>query len=74
MDEAAGAVGAGNIYPKMVSETTGGALTIQVTVPDPDIDPNQRVPVYIHSVPNCYLFVPVCDTGGMALQWFREYI
>ena len=72
MDQAAGAVGAGNILPEIVSETTGGALAIQVTVPHPDIDPNERIPVYVHSVPHRYLLVPVCDTGGMALQWFRD--
>ncbi|MFN2175725.1 MAG: xylulokinase [Anaerolineales bacterium] len=72
MDQAAGAVGAGNIQSEMISETTGGALTIQVTVPRPDIDPSGRVPVYVHSIPDHYLFVPVCDTGGMALQWFRD--
>ena len=72
MDQAVGAVGAGNIVPEMVSETTGGALAIQVTLNKPDIDPTQQVPVYLHSVPDRYLFVPVCDTGGMALQWFRD--
>lgn len=72
MDQAAGAVGAGNIYPEIVSETTGGALTIQVTLPRPDVDPRERVPVYVHSIPERYLFVPVCDTGGMALKWFRD--
>jgi len=72
MDQAVGAVGAGNIVPEMVSETTGGALAIQVTLNRPDIDPTQQVPVYLHSVPNRYLFVPVCDTGGMALQWFKD--
>jgi len=72
MDQAVGAVGAGNIVPEMVSESTGGALAIQVTLTRPDIDPTQQVPVYLHSVPDRYLFVPVCDTGGMALQWFRD--
>ncbi|MCJ7734650.1 MAG: FGGY family carbohydrate kinase [Anaerolineales bacterium] len=72
MDQAVGAVGAGNIVPEMVSETTGGALAIQVTLTNPDIDPTEQVPVYLHSVPDRFLFVPVCDTGGMALQWFRD--
>ena len=72
MDQAAGAVGAGNVYPEIVSETTGGALTIQVTLPRPDVDSRERVPVYVHSIPERYLFVPVCDTGGMALKWFRD--
>ncbi len=72
MDQAVGAVGAGNIVSEMVSETTGGALAIQVTLNRPDLDPTHQVPVYLHSVPDRYLFVPVCDTGGMALQWFRD--
>jgi len=72
MDQSAGAVGAGNIFPAIISETTGGALTIQATVPNPDVDPTGQIPVYIHSVPGNYLFVPVCDTGGMALKWFRD--
>jgi len=72
MDQAVGAIGAGNIVPEMVSETTGGALAIQVTLTRPDLDPTGQVPVYLHSVPDRYLFVPVCETGGMALQWFRD--
>jgi len=72
MDQASGAIGAGNLSSDVVSETTGGALTIQVTVPHPHIDPYGRIPVYVHSVPHCYLLVPVCDTGGMVLKWFRD--
>jgi xylulokinase len=72
MDQAAGAVGAGNILPGMVSETTGAALAVQVTVPAPDIDGSHQTPVCVHSVPSCYLLEPFCPTGGMALKWFRD--
>jgi sugar (pentulose or hexulose) kinase len=72
MDQAAGAVGAGNLHPGMISETTGAALAIQATVPAPDLDPTRRLPVCVHVVPNQFLFVPVCPTGGMALRWFRD--
>jgi xylulokinase len=72
MDQCVGAIGAGNIVPGGCSETTGGALTLQVSVPDPGIDPNKVVPVYAHSLPGQYLFVPVCPTAGMALKWFRD--
>ncbi len=72
MDQSAGAVGAGSITPEIVSETTGGALAIQATVSAPDVDHTQRVPVYVHSAPDRYLFVPVCDTGGMAFKWLRD--
>jgi len=72
MDQSVGAIGAGNIRPGVVSETTGAALTIQVTLPSPDVDKNKVIPVYCHSVPGEYLFVPVCPTAGMAYKWFRD--
>lgn len=72
MDQSVGAIGAGNIREGIVSETTGSALTIQVTIPSPDVDRNKVIPVYSHSMPGQYLFVPVCPTGGMALKWLRD--
>jgi xylulokinase len=72
MDQSVGAIGAGNIQPGTVSETTGAALAIQVTIADPAIDKNKVVPVYQHSVPGKYLFIPVCPTAGMAFKWFRD--
>jgi xylulokinase len=72
MDQAVGAIGAGNFKPGMVSETTGAALAIQVTITDPMIDKSETVPVYYHSVPGHYLFVPVGPTAGMAFKWFRD--
>jgi sugar (pentulose or hexulose) kinase len=72
MDQAAGAVGAGNLHPGVISETTGAALAIQATIPAPNLDPTGRLPVYVHAVRDAFLFVPVCNTGGMALRWFRD--
>jgi sugar (pentulose or hexulose) kinase len=72
MDQATGAIGAGNIAPGTISESTGAALAIQATITDPALDPNQIVPVYCHSVPGLYLSVPVCPTAGMALKWVRD--
>jgi len=72
MDQAVGAIGAGNFKPGMVSESTGAALAIQATIADPMIDKSEIVPVYYHSVPGRYLFVPVGPTAGMAFKWFRD--
>lgn len=72
MDQSVGAIGAGNIQAGVVSETTGAALTLQVTIPSPDVDRNKVIPVYCHSVAGKYLFVPVCPTAGMAYKWFRD--
>jgi xylulokinase len=72
MDQAVGAIGAGNFKPGRVSESTGAALAIQATITDPMIDRSGVVPVYCHSVPSRYLFVPVCPTAGMAFKWLRD--
>ncbi len=72
MDQGAGAVGVGNVGPGIVSESTGGALTLQASIDRADGDPSGRTPVYVHSAPGRYLYCPVCPTGGMALTWFRD--
>lgn len=72
MDQGAGAVGVGNIGGGMVSESTGGALTIQAAVNRHGADLTGRTPVYVHSAPGTFLYCPVCPTGGMALTWFRD--
>jgi xylulokinase len=72
MDQSVGAIGAGNIKPGTISETTGAALAIQATISEPMIDQFKVVPVYYHSVPGQFLFVPVCPTAGMAFKWLRD--
>ena len=72
MDQGAGAVGVGNVAPGIVSESTGGALTLQASVERSDGDRTRRTPVYVHSAPGRYLYCPVCPTGGMVLTWFRD--
>lgn len=72
MDQGAGAIGVGNTGPGVISESTGGALTLQASVDRPDRDQTRRTPVYVHSAPDRYLYCPVCPTGGMALTWFRD--
>jgi xylulokinase len=62
----------GNIRPGAISESTGGALTVQASVNRADGDRTMQTPVYVHSAPDRYLYCPVCPTGGMALTWFRD--
>jgi xylulokinase len=72
MDQSAGAVGVGNIAAGVLSESTGGALTVQASIDRADGDGSRQTPVYVHSAPSSYLYCPVCPTGGMALTWFRD--
>jgi xylulokinase len=72
MDQTVGAIGAGSITSDVISESTGAALAIQVTTPYPDMRSQNRIPLYAHSLPGLYLYVPVLPTGGMAFKWFRD--
>ena len=72
MDQAVGAIGAGNIESEIISESTGAALAVQVTIENAMVDKNKRIPVYMHSVAGKFLLVPVCPTGGMTLKWMRD--
>ena len=72
MDQAIAALGAGNIAPGMVVESTGGALGIVATLTAPLFDPQRRIPCYLHAVPDTYCLLPWGQTAGMALKWFRD--
>jgi xylulokinase len=72
MDQTAGAVGAGNLLPGIVSEATGGALALCATLPGFTLDPQQRIATHYHALPETYCLLPFGQTAGMALRWFRD--
>lgn len=72
MDQAASAVGAGNLIPGLVTETTGGALAVLVTLDKPLFDPQFRVPCHCHVRRDCCCLLPWGQTAGMVLRWFRD--
>ena len=72
MDQLAAAVGAGNIAPGMVTETTGCAMAICATVESPVYDPEMRIGIYRHAQPGVFTLLPWIPTAGMILRWFRD--
>jgi xylulokinase len=72
MDQTAGAVGAGNLTPGIVTETTGTALSIATTTETPDFSHPSRVTLYRHIYKNKYLYIPICMTAGIILKWFKD--
>jgi len=72
MDQTAGALGAGNVQPGLMSETTGTALTLAVTTFDPDFSHPGRLCVYRHAFKGAYLYLPVCMTAGIVLKNFKD--
>jgi len=72
LDQAAGAVGTGNIKPGIITESTGTALALLATVESPLYDPKRRVPCHHHAAAKKYLLIPWCPTAGAVLRWFRD--
>lgn len=71
LDQAAGAIGAGNCKEGMFSETIGAALAICAPVSRPVFDPNRRMPLHYFAVPDTYM-IHTFTNGGMTLRWFRD--
>ena len=65
IDQVAAAVGAGNIAPGMITETTGCALAICATVEHPVYDPEMRIGLYRHALPGMFVLMPWVPTAGM---------
>jgi xylulokinase len=68
MDQAIGAVGSGNIASHMVTETTGGALGIIFTIPQPVFDPFRRLPCYFHARKDHFALLPWDQTTKITLH------
>lgn len=71
LDQAAGAIGVGNIRPGIFSENIGAALAICVPTAELTYDQNQLMPVHYFAVPDTYM-MHTFTTGGMCLRWFRD--
>jgi xylulokinase len=71
LDQAAGAVGVGNIHPGMFSENTGGALAICAPLKKLIFDPKTRMPIHYFALPDTYM-AHTFTTGGIVLRWFRD--
>ena len=71
LDQAAGAIGAGNIREGMFSETIGAALAVCVPVSEPVFDPARKMPLFCFPVRGMYM-IHTFTNGGMTLRWFRD--
>lgn len=71
LDQAAGAIGVGNIKPGIFSENIGAALAVCVPTKKLTYDPNRLMPVHYFAIPDSYM-MHTFTTGGMCLRWFRD--
>lgn len=71
LDQAAGAIGVGNVVNGVFSECTGSALAICATVEKSFVDPAGKMPCHYHGIPNTYM-AHTFTTGGMVIKWLRN--
>jgi xylulokinase len=72
LDQAAGAIGAGNVKPGICSETTGSALAVCVLAPQPITNPKFGIPCHCHALKDTYYLMAWSQTAGLALKWFKD--
>jgi len=72
MDQTTSALGAGNVVPGIIAETTGTCMCIGATVLEPNFYDPLRVNLYRHIQKGKYLLIPVCMTAGITLKWFKD--
>lgn len=71
-DQAANAIGAGNVEPGVITETTGAAMALVATTDRVILDPLRRMPCHHHAVQGKYFLQPWCQTAGAILRWYRD--
>ena len=69
-DQLAGAIGAGNVRPGLVTETTGTALAVVATT-EALLD-DDRMFVGVHAVRGAHYGMPFGTTSAIVLTWFRD--
>jgi len=71
LDHFAGMIGTGNIREGIISESTGTVLSIATMVLKP-VFGEVHVPLHYGPFKDTYVFLPVCESGGISLEWFKN--
>lgn len=72
LDHFAGMIGTGNIREGLVSESAGTVLSIAAMVREPAFD-DSRLPLNCGPFPGTYVLLPVCESGGFSLEWYKNH-
>jgi sugar (pentulose or hexulose) kinase len=71
-DQAASAIGGGNIRPGVLTENTGTALALVRSIVQPDYTMDANINYERHSVPDMFIALAVSQTSGIVLKWFKD--
>lgn len=72
LDHFCGMIGTGNITDGMISESAGTVLSIATSVSNPDFNDPRRLPLHYGSFKDKYVYLPVCESGGISMEWFKN--
>ncbi|HHE6468276.1 TPA: L-fuculokinase [Providencia rettgeri] len=71
LDHFAGMIGTGNIKEGIISESAGTVLSVATLVNQPIFD-DSKIPLNCGPFPDSYVLLPVCESGGYSLEWFKK--
>lgn len=71
LDHFAGMIGAGNIREGQVSESAGTVLSLAAFT-DAPVFGSEKLPNYCGPFPDSYVLLPVCESGGFSMEWFKN--
>ena len=71
LDHFAGMIGTGNIKPGTVTESTGTVMAMAIMAKLP-ISKDETAALHYGPFPGTYVFLPVCESGGVSLGWFKD--
>ncbi len=72
LDHFSGMVGSGNVREGVVSETTGTVLAIATMTRESTLRDEYMIPHHYGVLKNTYILMPVCESGGISLEWFKN--
>jgi len=72
LDHFSGMVGSGNVQEGLVSETTGTVLAVATMIHNPKVSDEYMIPRHYGVLKDTYILMPVCESGGISLEWFKN--
>jgi xylulokinase len=71
LDHFAGMIGTGNITYGGITLSTGTVMAMAVMAKEP-VPKNSGIAMHYGFVPNTHVMLPVAESGGVSLEWFRR--
>jgi len=71
LDHFAGMVGTGNVHAGCLSLSTGTVMGLSTIAALP-VRQDTGIPMHYGFLPNSYVMLPVAESGGISLEWFKR--